>query len=402
MTHPRRWPWTSTAAKRQVNNLLDAGDLFDFGRGSLTAQLEDLIAKYHGVRYALLTSSGTAALHSAFIALRFGPGDEVIVPSYTFHATATPLFLCGATPVLCDSEPETGNISVTDIAAKITRRTKGIVVTHLFGHPVDLEEIVSIARSRNIPVVEDISHGIGATYNEEKVGTFGTVAAFSMGAAKMVTGGMGGALVTDSREVYERALLLGHCHERATTAGMSGERTRLAETGFGANYRMTNISIAICLDQFRSLDERIKIKTANFNYLSLGLKKTRSLRPPKSKPGCTRGSWYGYKALFQQERLPSVSIVDFVAALQKEGLRVARPTTEPLHRRSAFQTEQLDLPFRDIYLAQQRPLCRDGDFPIAERLYDAAISFPDAYMHEACEDLIDQYIDRILKVENSF
>ncbi|MER8766417.1 MULTISPECIES: DegT/DnrJ/EryC1/StrS family aminotransferase [unclassified Mesorhizobium] len=395
--HGREWPWVSPQAMDRVNDLMKQGHLFEFDRGPVVTELEQAMSSYFQVPYVVATSSGTSALHSAFVALNIAPGDEVIVPTYTFHATATPLFLCGATPVLCDSEAETGNIDVIDIEARITERTRAIVVTHMWGHPAEMDAIITVARRRGLPVVEDAAHAVGSWYCGRRVGSLADIGIVSLGGAKMVTGGMGGALLTNSREYYERAVVLGHSHERSRRSNLREPYHALAESGFGANYRITVLAAAICIEQFKDVEERIAVKTANFNAISELLKSTEVFRTPVCRPNTTRGGWYGYKAFFLPENVRGVSLDRLITALKAEGLKVSKPTTKPLHASQAFCGSAIELAQYDS-VAHPRAELKSGDFPVARRLYETVIGFTDAYFHESCPDVLEMYSVGIQKV----
>jgi len=389
---PDPWPRLSTTARRRVDALLDADYLSDYARGPVIAEFEDVVADYHDVPYALNSSSGTSALHMAFYAVGVQPGDEVIVPSYSFHATVAPLFLLGARPVLCDVDPLTGNIDPDDAAARITDRTSAIVVTHMWGHPVDLDRVLALTRRHGLRLVEDGSHAHGARYRGRLVGTFADAAAFSLGARKMVSGGTGGVLLTSQEEVYRRALPLGHCHERAQLT-LDPEDSAV---GYGANYHLSPLSAVICTEQYRDLDERIAVKTAVLEGLSSRLEGIAGLRPPVTSEEVTRGGWYGYKARYVPSELDGLDLDVFVKALQAEGLAVDRPSNRPLHSLEMFRTDRL-VP------SYHRPdgghrTYEPGELPGAEQFYETSLSFPAPYLHEPCDDLLDQYRDGIAKV----
>jgi perosamine synthetase len=160
-----------------VGQLRSAVSIYD--RSGVIARLEDALADYFGVKHALLTSSGTAALYDLYAACRIRPGDEIIVPAYTFFATVTPLLHLGATPVLADCD-EQGNLDPDDVARKITGRTFGIMVTHMWGMPADAAALRALADAHGLHLLEDGSHAHGASVQGKKAGTFGQGAAFSM------------------------------------------------------------------------------------------------------------------------------------------------------------------------------------------------------------------------------
>jgi perosamine synthetase len=321
-----------------------------------------------------------------FFGLGLGPGDEVIAPSYTFHATVTPLLLMGVRVVLCDSEAETGNIDVTKVESLITKNTKAIVVTHFWGHPVEMNGLLDVSRRHQIPIIEDTSQALGATYHGQLVGTFGKAAAFSLGGAKMVTGGMGGALVTDEKAIFECALLLGHSHERSTKEINTALRG-YSDTGFGENYRISPVAAILCSDQVRSLDARIAKKGQSFRHLSVLLKKYDLFRPPIEREGCTRGSWYGYKAFHDGSTKRLLTTEQLIFALQLEGVSISKPKTAPLHLLPLFRGDpQLPAGFPALMVAPSQIHC-----PVASSLFEAVVGFSDQDFHDYNPDLLQQY-----------
>ena len=167
------------------------------GLPDIIEKFEKNFKNFHNSNYALALSSGTAALHTAYYALGIGPGDEVIVPNYTFPATALPILVLGAKPILCDCLRDTANIDPDEIVKKITKKTKAITITHWWGHPCEMKEILRISKKFNIPVVEDCAHSPGAKYKGKLVGTFGLISCFSLNNSKLLASGEGGVLLTN-------------------------------------------------------------------------------------------------------------------------------------------------------------------------------------------------------------
>lgn len=197
-------PLTDGTAKAVLDQLRTSISVYD--RSGIIATLEDALRDYFGTRHALLTSSGTAALYSMYAACRIRPGDEVIVPAYTFFATVTPLLHLGAVPVLTDCDAD-GNLDPEDVARRITDRTYAIVVTHIWGTPADVTALRRIADEHDLRLLEDASHAHGAAVDGRKAGTFGQAAAFSMNGPKPLSAGEGGFLLTDDDDTYHLALL---------------------------------------------------------------------------------------------------------------------------------------------------------------------------------------------------
>ncbi len=217
--------------------------------GRFIPAFEESFARFCGVRHAIAVNNGTTALHLALVALGVQPGDEVIVPTLTYIATANAVRYCHATPVLVDSEPRTLNIDPAAIAARITPRTKGIIVVHLYGHPVDMDPVLALARSRGLFVLEDAAEAHGAEYKGRRVGGFGDCAAFSFFGNKIITTGEGGMVTTNDDALAERLRL----HRGQ---GMEPTR-RYWHPVIGYNYRMTNIAAAIGLAQMERADEAL-------------------------------------------------------------------------------------------------------------------------------------------------
>ncbi|HEY3245261.1 MAG TPA: aminotransferase class I/II-fold pyridoxal phosphate-dependent enzyme, partial [Phycisphaerae bacterium] len=181
------------------------------GDGSgIIRKFENAFRQLTGADYALAMNNGTATLHSAYFAVGVGPGSEVIVPSYTWHASVTPVLQCGATPVFADMDPRTLTIDPDDVERKITQRTRAICVVHVWGNPAEMDRIMALADRHNLAVVEDCSHAHGAVYKGKSVGTWGAVGCFSLNASKAVDGGEGGVAITDDPRIFDHMLILGH------------------------------------------------------------------------------------------------------------------------------------------------------------------------------------------------
>jgi len=223
--------------------------------GSYVTAFEERMAAMCGRRYAIATSNGTTALHLALVVLGLGPGDEVIVPSMTFVATANVVSYTGATPVFADSEADYWQIDPAQIEALVTDRTRAIIPVDLYGHPVDADAIAAIARRHHLHVIEDAAEAHGAMYKGRPCGTLGDMSCFSFYGNKIITTGEGGMILTDDLAWCERARFL-RDHAMSTT-----ERYYHPEIGF--NYRLTNIQAALGLAQMERLEEFVEIKRRN-------------------------------------------------------------------------------------------------------------------------------------------
>ncbi|UAL11781.1 DegT/DnrJ/EryC1/StrS family aminotransferase [Caulobacter segnis] len=217
--------------------------------GRFITDFEKAFADYCGVKHAIACNNGTTALHLALVALGVGPGDEVIVPSLTYIASANAVTYCGATPVLIDNDPRTFNLDPAKLEALITPRTKAIMPVHLYGQVCDMDPILDVARKHGLKVVEDAAEAVGATYKGKMSGALGTCATFSFFGNKIITTGEGGMITTDDDELAAQMRLL-------RGQGMDLNR-RYWFPVVGFNYRMTNIQAAIGLAQLERVDEHL-------------------------------------------------------------------------------------------------------------------------------------------------
>ena len=370
-----KWPKISEEDIQSVVDTMKKGEISYYGREGKLKEFEEEICKYHGVKYAWAVNSGTSSLHSAFFGINLGPGDEVLCPTYTFLATVTPIFQCYAKPVLCDCEKDTGNISPEEIEKKITKKTKALVITHMWGHPCEMDKILEICKKHNILVIEDCSHAHGAIYKGKKVGTIGDVGCFSFQANKIVTGGCAGVMITNDQEIYERACLLGHFRNRCFDSVKSEKYSNYSDTGFGLNYRIHPLAAAIALNHFRDLDNRIKIRNENLNYLSTKINELKKWGVP--------------------------SFV-YAKALEMEGFDVGIPGSKPLHLLNLFQGGEKDL---YSFRGKKNNLLNDyicykkGDLPISEYYYLHTLSFPTFTFVD--KSIIDKFIQAIKKIDDN-
>lgn len=262
-----RWPIITPEDEQAVLAVLRSGRLSIHEE---VAALEADWRAYLGVEHALAHCNGTSAILAALHAFDLEPGDEVIVPSATYWASATPIIHCGGVPVFAETETECLGLDPEDVARRITRRTKAIIVVHLFGMPSKMDELLAIARRHGLRVLEDASHAHGARSHGRPIGTLGDAAVFSMQTNKLCPAGEGGMLVTRDREIWEKALRLGH-YERLID--LPTPNRRFAATGFGLKTRMSPLSAALARVQLRHLDERNRRRNENVIYLSRTLER---------------------------------------------------------------------------------------------------------------------------------
>lgn len=236
--------------KKYVNECLDTNWISS--RGEFIHKFEDAFCKFVGANHAVSCSNGTVALHLALVTLGIGQGDEVIVPSFTYIASVSTIVLTDATPVFVDSLEDTWQMNPEHVKKKITPNTKAIMAVHLYGHPCEMDLLVSIAKEHNLFLIEDCAEAFGSTYKGKHVGTFGDISTYSFYGNKTITTGEGGMLITNDETLFDRAYHL-RMH------GLAKYREYWHDV-IGFNYRMTNICAAIGLAQLENANKKIKQK----------------------------------------------------------------------------------------------------------------------------------------------
>ena len=375
------------------------------GYPEIVEEFENNFAKYHNIEFALTANSGTSSIHSAFFALGVGPGDEVIAPTFTFPATATPLLHVNATPVLCDCLPDTGTISPKDIEKKITGKTKAIIITHLWGHPCEMDEILELVKKHNLFLIEDCSHAHGATYRGKKVGTFGDIGCFSLDSQKMMAAGEAGILITNNRKFYERALLYSDFGPRIKNELTIPAFKKFSSTGYGLKYRAHPLAAAIANVKLQRLEKLNCSRNEILNKLSCDLKNIRGVSPPITKDYVDRGAFWGYKPFYMSEELCGIPLDTFIKVLQAEGMDIRMTGTPPLHLHNLFASPD-DGMFthgcpRRCPLVKQTYSYKKGDLPLSEAFYKRIFSLP-TFTFDESKRLVEQYVNAFEKVTDYF
>jgi perosamine synthetase len=247
--------------------------------GPQVENFEKAISEHIGRKYSVVFNSGTSALHAALLAHGVGGGDEVIVPSFTFIATANAPLFVGARPVFADIEEETYGLDPEDVKEKINRRTKAIIPVHYGGCPCKIRELKEIAEDHDLLLIEDAAEAFGASIKGRKVGSFGDSAMFSFCQNKVITTGEGGAIVTDSKEICERLKLI-RSHGRAENGDYFTSSEQMDYVDLGYNFRMSNLTAALGISQLKKVDRIIELRRENAEYLTKKLTKIDEVIPP--------------------------------------------------------------------------------------------------------------------------
>ncbi len=238
---------------KAVTDVLRSQQLFRYSEGSQAAQLEQEAAEFLGTEYTLMVNSGTSAIICALTGVGVGPGDEVIVPGYTYIATAAAVIATGAVPVIAEVDESLG-LDPADVEAKITQYTKAVVPVHMRGVPVRLDEIVAVARKHNLKVVEDCCQCVGGEYKGKRVGTYGDAAAWSLNYYKTISSGEGGLVYTNDRDVYERACFTADPGAQMWT-GENPLDDRRNDPFISQTYRPSEVLAAMCRVQLSKIED---------------------------------------------------------------------------------------------------------------------------------------------------
>lgn len=319
-------PDLSGHERRYVEECLSTGWISS--SGSFVGRFEAAFAEACGVPHALATSSGTAAIHLALLAAGVGPGDEVLVPVWTFVATANAVVHAGATPVLVDVEPIGWGIDPEQAARRTTGRTKAIIAVHLYGQPADMVALRRLARRRNLVLLEDAAEAHGAEVGGRRVGGLGDIGCFSMFANKILTTGEGGVLVTRNRRFADAA-------RRLRDHGMG--RRRYWHPVVGYNYGMSNLQAALGLAQVERLDDLLKRKDAIGARYVRGLRDLPGVQFQQVRRGVRPVCWLF--ALLVEPRTFGLGREGLMRALLARGIET-RPFFYPLHRMPPFRRRE--------------------------------------------------------------
>lgn len=306
--------------KKYVNDCLDS--TWISSQGKYINMFEEAFANYCETDYAISCSNGTVALHIPLLAYGIKPGDEVIVPTLTYIATANAVAYCGATPVFVDCEEDTWNIDPKKIVEKITPNTKGIIVVHLYGNPANMDAIMKIAKEHNLFVIEDAAEAHGAMYKGKKVGSIGHVGVFSFFGNKVITTGEGGMVITSDQQLENKMRLL-------KGQGMDPNR-RYWFPMIGYNYRMTNIQAAIGLAQLENIDSHIQKRKQVAEWYLKHLGDTMNL------------------VEFQTNQIEGINVHWMFSILLERGIDIGRDSLMSLLKEDGIETRPVFYPLHQM------------------------------------------------------
>ena len=345
-------------------------------QGPIIDKFENALAKFVGAKYAVCVSSGTAALHAACIASGIESGDEVIVPTLSFVATANCVLYCGAKPVLVDVYVDTLTINAEEVAKKITKKTKAIIAVDFAGHPADWDKLRKLAQKHDLILIDDAAHALGSVYKEKSIGSIADLTAFSFHPVKTITTGEGGAIATNSEALYGRLKKFRH-------HGIEKDKKNDKKYGswyyeinnLGYNYRITDLQAALGLSQLKKIKKNIKVRRFLWNRYKEKLNNLKAIDLPIEKDNAI-SAWHIYPIRLNNKAKKSRrEVFDF---LRKANIGV--------------QVHYIPIHFHSLY--KKLFGYAKGDFPVAEKYYESALSLP-LYVSLSKQD--QDYVIRKLK-----
>lgn len=364
----------------------------DFYGGPEVRLLEEEWAQYFGVNHAISVNSATSGLYCAIGAAGIGPGDEVIVSPYTMSASATSILIFNGIPVFADIEEDYFCLDPDSVEARITPRTKAIVVVDLFGQPYDRERINAIARKHNLLVIEDTAQAPGAFYKGQRAGTLGDIGVFSLNYHKHIHTGEGGMVVTNDDELAERVRLIRN-HAEAVV-GPKGTANLVNMIGF--NFRMNEIEAALAREQLKKVEDFVDKRIRNVDYLGAALGQIPCIKPARVRDEC-RHAYYLHPFTFQEE-IAGVGRDRFMEAVkaelmpterrEAEGIKIGCGYVKPLYLMPIFQQQiaygDRGCPFKCSWY-EGTPNYEAGLCPVTERMH-----YKELFFHELMHPFLSQ------------
>lgn len=354
--------------KKAVMSVLESGNLSTFSAtsgknflgGKKIREFEEDFAHYIGTKYAVSFNSATAALHAAVVSVGVKPVHEVIVPPYTFTSTATSVLMHNAIPIFCDIQSDIFCIDPNEIEKKINPLTHAIIPVHLFGHPAEMDSIISIAKQHNLKIIEDCAQAPGARYKGKNVGTIGDCGIFSFQETKNIATGEGGMLVTNDDKIAETARMVRNHGETI----LESQTQRTYQTNFlGWGYRMTELEAALGIEQLKKIDQWNEIRRKLADIVTNEINKIDGLNHVKRD--YVQHAYYVYGFTFDKSKI-GISREQFVKALNAEGIPFSQGYVKPLYLNPIYHDFK---PFAYNYY-KGNAIYDKGLCPITEDLYE--------------------------------
>ena len=385
------WPVIQDNDEKGWMEVLRGKDWCRSSDGHYATRFEETWAETLGAKYCVATSCGTTALYASLNALGVGPGDEVVLPPYTFVATLNVILMQHALPVFVDSDRESFQIDAHKIEAKLTSRTRCILPVHLGGNPVDLDVVLAVAKKHKLPVLEDACQAHTGAWRNRRVSSVGDLGCFSFQASKNLNSGEGGAILTSDPELHE--FCKSFQNQGRGPAGAAFQYSRQ-----GSNLRMTEFQAALLLQQLTRLEEQSHVREQNAAYLTSQLREIPGISPARMYEGTTRNGYHLYMLRYDKEHFAGVSLARFLAALTKEGIPCSSGYT-PLNKEPFLKKTLQSRTYRMLYSEseiaewEERNQCPEND-----KLCEEAVWFFQTMLLGSRHDM-DDIAEAIRKIQ---
>jgi len=384
------WPYYDSNEDRALKEVLESR-VWWRTPGTKTLEFEKSFAKFHGAQHGIAVTNGTAALEVTIAALGIGAGDEVIVPNFTFVATASAVLFANALPVLVDVDPETYCIDPDLVEDAINSRTKAIIAVHMGGHPADLDRLKKIASRKRLSLIEDSAHAHASEWRGQRVGTFGVAGTFSFQSSKLITAGEGGMIISNNDKFEIQARSVHDCGR------MPGEWF-YSHFIYGSNYRLSEWQGAILQVQLGRLDQQTKRRHHNSRLLDRLLRAIPGITPQKLDDRCTRNGQYAYIFHVNKKEFAGLSTERFIEALNAEGIP-HQASYPPLHQLDMFRNDEYRKRLSGKQAKDKHKFLK-GKFPVTQRAAWETVWLPQPVLLGDEEDM-HEIVAAVTKIQKN-
>jgi dTDP-4-amino-4,6-dideoxygalactose transaminase len=386
------WPRTAPADEQALVAVLKTGKWYR-GSGKQVDRFEEKYASLLGAKHCLATANGTSALITSLYGLGVEPGDEVLVPPYTFVATVNAVLMHHALPVFVDTDPHSFQMDAKKVEAAITERTKVILPVHVGGAPADLDTILAVASKHKLAVLEDACQAHLAEWRGRKVATWGTAGCYSFQNSKNLNSGEGGAILTNDGDLVERCFAY-HNNGR----GRKVDSYHFAYTQNGANLRMTEFQAALLMTQMIPIEQNARLREQNAAHLTSLLKEIPGIEPAKPHDGCTRNAFHLYMLRYHKEQFGGLSRAAFLKALKAEGIPASGGYT-PLNKEPFLQNALKSRVYQALYpKATLEQWVERNQCPVNDKLCQEAVWFTQNVLLDTRQGM-EQIAEAIRKIQ---
>ncbi len=384
------WPLFDESDVRAVTRVAESGEWGNPNCGGLVEEFEKEFAQYCGSKYAISCVNGSVSLRLALIASGVRPGDEVIVPPYSFVATASVVIEANCVPVFVDIDPDTYNLDPSKIEAAITTRTKAIIPVHFGGQACDMDSLMRIANKNNLHVIEDAAHAHGGEYKGKKLGSIGLAGSFSFQSSKNLNAGEGGIVVTNDEALFDT---MNSLRNVGRIKGGQWYEHHYA----GCNYRITQFQAALLSQQLTRLDEQTKLRDENGQYLNALLSSVEGITPLTRGHGETVHPYHLYIFRYDKSKFNGLPKQEFAQLLMAEGVPSFMGYPKPIYKQPLFQNKNFMCYAIPAHVDYKMVRC-----PVAERAcYEEAVWILQHALLGTKEDM-DQFAEAIKKIQQAF